>query len=69
MEKLVHLLWRSADHDEVAHRRQLIDELAPALLASAAGICALEVLTGDTTADIRGRPCSSAGVRSLRRWW
>ena len=52
MEKLVHLLWRSAEHDEVAHRRELVGELAPELLASSAGISGLELLTADTTADI-----------------
>lgn len=56
MEKLVHLLWRSADHDEAAHRAELLEELAPALIASSAGIVALEVLTGDTTEEIPRPP-------------
>jgi len=56
MEKLVHLLWRSSDHDEAAHRAHLVDGLAPALLASPAGVVALEVLTGDTSEEVPRPP-------------
>ncbi len=52
MEKIVHLLWRSDDHDEAAHRAQLTGELAERLLASDAGIRRLDVLTGDTSVAI-----------------
>src|SRR5262245_52172205 len=56
MEKLVHLLWRAADHDESAHAMALLAETAPALLASAAGVRHLEMLTGDTSAAIPAPP-------------
>jgi len=52
VEKLVHLLWRTADHDEVAHRAQLTGELADRMLSSTAGIQRLDVLTADTTAEM-----------------
>jgi hypothetical protein len=52
MEKLVHLLWRSDGHDEPGHAANLLDDVGPVLLASAAGIEHLEVLTGDTSAEI-----------------
>ena len=52
MEKLVHFLWRADDHDEVAHAAALVGEVAPALVASGAGLCRLEVLTGDTSVAI-----------------
>jgi hypothetical protein len=56
MEKLIHLLWRAGDHDEAAHAQALVAETAPALLASAAGVQQLEVLTGDTSAAIPAPP-------------
>jgi hypothetical protein len=56
VEKLVHLLWRTDDHDEEAHRDHLLHELAPALLASKAPVARLEVLTGDTAADLPNPP-------------
>jgi len=56
VEKLVHLLWRSDVHDEAAHRDHLLVEVAPALLASTAGIERLEVLTGDTAKDLPDPP-------------
>jgi hypothetical protein len=52
VEKLVHLVWRSTDHDEATHRAQLTGELAHRLLASAAGVQRLDVLTGDTSEAI-----------------
>jgi hypothetical protein len=52
MEKLVHLLWRADGHDEAAHRAHLIDEVAPQLLASSAGVLGLEVLTADTSVEL-----------------
>jgi len=52
VEKLVHLLWRSDDHDETAHRAELTGELARQLLASTAGVQRLDILTGDTSAAI-----------------
>jgi len=52
MEKLVHLLWRADGHDEAAHRAHLIDEVAPQLLTSSAGVLGLEVLTGDTSEEL-----------------
>lgn len=45
----MHLLWRAEGHDEDAHRAHLIEELAPALLGSSAGVRGLEVLTADTS--------------------
>src|SRR5262245_8344498 len=56
MEKLVHLLWRAADHDEAVHAAALLAETAPTVLASAAGVRQLEVLTGDTSAAIPAPP-------------
>jgi len=52
VEKLVHLLWRSDDHDEAALRAQLTGELAERLLTSSAGIQRLDILTGDTSTAI-----------------
>jgi hypothetical protein len=52
LEKLIHLLWRGGDHDEAAHRAQLTGELADRLLASAAGIRRLDILTGDTSEEM-----------------
>jgi len=49
MEKLVHLLWRSDNHNEDAHRAHLTGELADRLLASGAGIQRLDILSGDTS--------------------
>ena len=56
MEKLVHLLWRDDGHDEAAHAEALVADVGPALVGSKAGIAQLEVLTGDTSAEIPAPP-------------
>ena len=56
MEKLIHLLWRSDDHDEVSHREHMVGEIAPMLAANVARVNHLDVLTGDTSVEIPTPP-------------